>query len=142
MTRAPERPALLQLLLQADLPARPLFVPVLQELLRSPRDTRFVVVTRSAAVPRLETERLLTRLRGLHLAAPAVIVNAMTLAPRRCPLCRATAAAERRELVLLVGRGSRGRGQCAIIQTPLEAPPPRGPVALVRWAGSWTVKDR
>ena len=73
----------------------------LQELLRNPRDTRFVVVTRAAAVPRLETERLLGRLRRLRLAAPAVIVNAMTLAPGRCPLCRATAAAERRELALL-----------------------------------------
>jgi arsenite-transporting ATPase len=114
----------------------------LQELLRSPRDTRFIVVTRAAAVPRLETERLRARLRGLHLAAPAVIVNAMTLAPRRCPLCRATAAGERRELALLMRGGSRGRGQCAIIQTPLAAPPPRGPAALVRWAGSWTVRDR
>jgi len=114
----------------------------LQELLRSPRDTRFIVVTRAAAVPRLETERLRARLRGLHLAAPAVIVNAMTLAPRRCPLCRATAAGEGRELALLMRGGSRRRGQCAIIQTPLAAPPPRGPAALVRWAGSWTVKDR
>ena len=117
-------------------------IRALQELLRSPRDTRFIVVTRAAAVPRLETERLRARLRGLHLAAPAVIVNAMTLAPRRCPLCRATAAAERRELALLMRGGSRGRGQCAIIQTPLAAPPPRGPAALVRWAGSWTVRDR
>ena len=57
----------------------------LQELLRNPRDTRFIVVTRAAAVPRIETDRLLGRLRRLRLAAPAVIVNAMTLAPGRCP---------------------------------------------------------
>jgi arsenite-transporting ATPase len=126
----------------------------LQELLRSPRDTRFIVVTRAAAVPRLETERLLARLHRLRLAVPAVIVNAMTLAPGRCPVCRATAAAERRELALLKhrpkqsrgpGRGSRDgveeRVQCAIIQTPLAAPPPRGAAALDRWAGSWTVND-
>ena len=119
----------------------------LQELLQNPRDTRFIVVTRAAAVPRLETERLLTRLHRLRLAAPAVIVNAMTLAPGRCPLCRATAAAERRELALLArrtmrrpGRGSRGAAQCAIIQTPLAAPPPRGPAALARWAASWIVR--
>src|SRR6185295_2400184 len=112
----------------------------LQELLRSPRDTRFIVVTRAAAVPRLETERLLARLHRLRLAAPAVIVNAMTLAPGRCPLCRATAAAERRELALL-GLVRRGRMQCAIIQTPLAAPPPRGSAALVRWAASWTTND-
>lgn len=120
----------------------------LQELLQSPRDTRFIVVTRAAAVPRLETERLLARLHRLRLAAPAVIVNAMTLAPGRCPLCRATAAAERRELALLARptmqrrrRGSRGAARCVIIQTPLAAPPPRGPAALARWAASWTVRD-
>jgi arsenite-transporting ATPase len=95
------------------------------------------VVTRAAALPRLETERLLARLRRLRLAAPAVIVNALTLAPRRCPLCRAAAAAERREMALLAHR----RPQCAIIETPLAAPPPRGPAALVRWAASWTVND-
>jgi arsenite/tail-anchored protein-transporting ATPase len=120
----------------------------LQELLQSPRDTRFIVVTRAAAVPRLETERLLARLNRLRLAAPAVIVNAMTLAPGRCPLCRATAAAERQELALLTRRtlqgarrGSRSGARCAIIQTPLEAPPPRGPAALVRWAASWIADD-
>ena len=120
----------------------------LQELLRNPRDARFVVVTRAAAVPRLETQRLVVRLRRLRLAAPAVVVNAMTLAPGRCPLCRATAAAERRELGLLTRRtlpeqrprrGSPGGLQCAIIQTPLAAPPPRGAAALGRWAGSWMV---
>jgi arsenite-transporting ATPase len=119
----------------------------LQELLRNPRDTRFIVVTRAAAVPRLETERLLVRLRRLRLATPAVIMNAMTLAPGRCPLCRATAAAERRELALLTRRTRRERGprrgrQCAIIQTPLVAPPPRGTAALDRWASSWMVNDQ
>ena len=109
----------------------------LQELLRNRRETRFIVVTRAAALPRLETGRLLVRLRRLGVAAPAVIVNAMTLAPRRCPLCRATAAAERRELSLL----TRQRLQCAIIQTPLAVPPPRGPTALERWGESWTVND-
>ena len=57
----------------------------LQELLRNPRDTRFIVVTRAAAVPRIETDRLLGRLRRLRLAAPAVIVNAMTLAAGPLP---------------------------------------------------------
>jgi arsenite-transporting ATPase len=123
----------------------------LQELLRNPHATRFIVVTRAAAVPRLETERLLDRLRRLRLAVPAVIVNAMTLAPGRCTLCRATAAAEHRELALLVRRTRQKRNsprrsgsgvQWAIIQTPLAAPPPRGAVALERWAASWSVNDR
>jgi len=122
----------------------------LRTLLRDPRETRFVVVTRAAAVPRLETERLLVRLRRLQLATPAMIVNAMTLSPGPCPLCRATAAAERRELTLLTrrtrqkgaaGRGSRGGPPCVIIQTPLAVPPPRGAAALDRWAGSWIVDD-
>jgi arsenite-transporting ATPase len=110
----------------------------LQELLRSSRDTRFIVVTRAAAVPRIETDRLLGRLHRLRLAAPAVIVNALTLAPGRCPRCRAVATSERRELTLLDGR----RRQCVIIQTPLAAPPPRGPDALDRWAGTWSVAPR
>ena len=109
----------------------------LQELLRNPRDTRFVVVTRAAAVPRIETGRLLARLRRLRLSAPAVVVNAMTLGPGRCPRCRAIAAAERRELELLRAR----RRQCAIIQTPLAAPPPRGSGALDRWSRAWSVAD-
>jgi arsenite-transporting ATPase len=121
-------------------------IRALQTLLRNSRETRFIVVTRAAAVPRLETERLLVHLRRLQLAPPAMIVNAMTLAPRRCPLCRATAAAERRELALLTRRtrqkgrgrrGSRAGPQCVIIQTPLAVPPPRGAAALDRWAGSW-----
>jgi arsenite-transporting ATPase len=109
----------------------------LQELLRNPTDTRFIVVTRAAAVPRIETDRLLGRLRRLRLAAPAVIVNALTLAPGRCPRCRTIATAEQRELKLMGAR----RRQCVIIQTPLAAPPPRGPGALDRWASAWNVDD-
>jgi hypothetical protein len=31
----------------------------------------------------------------------------------------------------------RGGRECAIIQTPLTAPPPRGVSALDRWASTW-----
>jgi anion-transporting ArsA/GET3 family ATPase len=111
----------------------------LQTILRDASHTRFLVVTRAAEVPRFETERLLTRLRRLKLAAPAVIVNAMTLAPGRCTRCRATAATERRSLAALRRRcGARSR-ECVIIQTPLSAPPPRGVRALDRWARWWTL---
>jgi arsenite-transporting ATPase len=109
----------------------------LRTLLRDASYTRFVVVTRAAAVPQLETERLLDRLRRLKLSAPAVVVNAMTLAPGRCRRCRATLAAERRTLTALRRRcGSRSR-RCAIIQTPLSAPPPRGVKALEGFAQHW-----
>jgi len=107
----------------------------LQALLRDANQTRFIVVTRAAEVPRRETVRLLRRLRRLHLAAPAVVVNALTLAPGRCAWCRATAAAERRELAAL--RRVCG-GRCAIIQAPLSAPPPRGVDALNAWARTFT----
>src|SRR5262249_24880418 len=56
----------------------------LRNLLRDPSAPRFVVVTRAAAVPRRETERLLERLTRLRIASPAVLVNALTLAPGRC----------------------------------------------------------
>ena len=47
----------------------------LQALLRDATQTRFIVVTRAAEVPRRETERLLARLRRLHLSTPAVVVQ-------------------------------------------------------------------
>jgi arsenite-transporting ATPase len=103
-------------------------------LLRDARTTRFIVVTRAAELPRRETERLLARLRRLHLSAPAIVVNARTLSPGRCARCRAVSAAERRELASL--RRVCGR-RCAIIQTPLSAPPPRGVDALDRWSRTW-----
>jgi len=104
----------------------------LQILLRDRKETRFIVVTRAANVPRRETVRLLTRLRRLHFFTPAVVVNAMTLAPGRCRRCRTIAAAERREVAAL--RPPRG---CVIIRTPLSAPPPRGVRALDEWAQTW-----
>jgi arsenite/tail-anchored protein-transporting ATPase len=104
----------------------------LQALLRDAWQTRFVVVTRAAEVPRKETERLLARLRRLRLSTPAVVFNAVTMTPGRCVRCRATAAAEEREIRAL----RRPRG-CAIIRTPLAAPPPRGVAALQRWGETW-----
>ena len=108
----------------------------LQLLLHDATQTRFIVVTRAAEVPRRETERLLARLRRLRLSTPAVIFNALTMAPGRCARCRATAAAERREVAAL--RTPRG---CAIIRTPLSAPPPRGVKALERWGAWWVSAD-
>jgi arsenite-transporting ATPase len=106
-------------------------------LLRDPKATRFVVVTRAAELPRRETERLLTRLTRLRLSVPAIIVNARTLSPGGCERCRRVAASESREM----GRLRRAcRRRCAIIQTPLSAPAPRGVRALDRWARSWMNK--
>jgi hypothetical protein len=46
--------------------------------------------------------------------------------------------AERREVAHLQGIRRR-RPRYAIIQTPLTAPPVRGPVALERWVKAWTL---
>jgi arsenite-transporting ATPase len=104
----------------------------LQQLLGDRSKTRFVVVTRAAAVPRAETERLLRTLRSMSLPAGAVIVNARTLSPGVCRWCRAVSADEERESAAL----ARSR-DCAIIHAPLTAPPPRGAAGLDRWARTW-----
>ncbi len=105
----------------------------LQSTIRDPRTTRFVVVTRAARLPIAETVRLLTRLRALEIATAALVFNARTLDPGGCRRCRAIARAERRQMAAM-----RMPRDCAIIQTPLVAPPPRGPAALRRWARTWT----
>jgi anion-transporting ArsA/GET3 family ATPase len=109
-------------------------IRALQALLRDPAQTHFIVVTRAAEVPRRETVRLLAQLRRLRLATPALVVNALTIAPGRCRWCRATAAAERRELDALRRVCAR---RCAMIDTPLVAPPPRGVRQLNEWAARW-----
>ena len=117
----------------------------LQLMLRDHARTGFVVVTRAAELPRVETTRLLTRLHRLHLATPAVIVNARTLTPGACRRCQTTAGAERRQLALLrnqVRRAGRRLQGCAIIETPLSAPPPRGALALARWVDGWICHGR
>src|SRR5262249_51166966 len=73
-------------------------IRALQDLLRDRRSTRFVVVTRAAELPRVESERLIASLCRMKVAIPSVIVNAMTVAPGRCSWCRAVAADERRQL--------------------------------------------
>ncbi|MEO8260562.1 MAG: ArsA family ATPase [Acidobacteriota bacterium] len=114
-------------------------VRALQALLRDPAAARFIVVTRAAAVPRLETARLIGRLRRLRMAVPAIVVNAMTLSPQQCEWCRTTALSERRELARLVRIGGRA-ARCAIILTPLAMPPPRGIASLERWGGEWMME--
>ena len=94
-------------------------IRALQALLRDPVAARFIVVTRAGAVPRAETARLLDRLRRLRLAVPAIVVNAMTLAPGTCSWCRAIAAAERRELAMLTR--ARGRAPAGVRYHPHPA---------------------
>jgi arsenite/tail-anchored protein-transporting ATPase len=112
-------------------------IRALQALLHDASATRFIVVTRAADVPRRETGRLLARLRRLKLSAPAIVANALTLAPGRCAWCRAVAAEEARELAALRRLCAR---RCAIIQAPIAAPAPRGTHALEEWARTWLIE--
>jgi len=121
--------------LAADLVALSRSIRGLQHRLQDPGETRVIVVTRASEVPRLETERLLRRLRQMNLQTAAVIVNALTMTPGGCPRCRMVAAGERAARSALA-RTCRRR-DCAIILTPLAAPPPRGVASLDRWASRW-----
>ena len=108
----------------------------LEALLRDARRARAVVVTRAAALPRLETIRLLGRLDRLGLAVSAIVVNALTPpdvsgAPE---VTRAEAAEVRR-----LRAASRPRvGQPPLLLAPATAPPPRGVDALEAWGRTWT----
>jgi arsenite-transporting ATPase len=116
-------------------------IRALEQLIHDPRRARFVVVTRASVLPRVETERLLSRLRRMRIDVPLIVVNARTLEPRGCRRCRARRAAERRQLTgLRRVCGTRGPRRCDIIHAPLTAPPPHGITTLRRWARAW-VRD-
>jgi arsenite-transporting ATPase len=106
----------------------------LRALLEDPRRTRFVAVTRAAALPRAETLRLVRRLRRMRIRVGAVVVNAT--GHGTCDRCRRQAAAERREIAALA-RSIRGRQAMPLLLAPAELPPPHGPAALGRWARTW-----
>ncbi len=105
----------------------------LQVVLADPARTRCVAVARAAELPRRETGRLLAALAGLGVAAPAVLVNALT--PPGCSRCRQAAAAERRQLAAL--RLGLPAG-AAMIRAPAAFPPPRGAAPLAAWGRSWS----
>ena len=113
----------------------------LQELLRDPARARFVVVTRPAELPRLETMRLLRELARTGVPVSAVLVNALT--PPGCRRCRRAAASEGRELRALQAQCRRARGRrCRMVVAPVVAPPPRGLRELSRWADTWQTSTR
>jgi arsenite-transporting ATPase len=113
----------------------------LQELLSDPGKARFVVVTRPAALPRLETVRLLRELARDRITVSAVLANAMT--PPGCRRCRKAAAREGRELRRLEAQCRRLRGRrCRMVVAPLVAPPPRSLRALSTWSDTWQTVTR
>jgi arsenite-transporting ATPase len=106
----------------------------LERLLGDARRARAVVVTRAAALPRLETIRLLGRLDRLGLTVSAVVVNALT-PPDDAPRVRRPEAAE---LSRLRAASRQRRDQPPVLLTPAVAPPPRGVDALRAWGRTWT----
>lgn len=106
----------------------------LRELLADPQQTAFIAVARPAVLPRLETERLITRLSALGIAVPAVLANA--LGRGRCVSCRKIAAAQERELAAL-RRTVEGRPLRRLVITPTLVPAPRGAADVAAWGQSW-----
>ena len=107
----------------------------LQALLADPRQARVVVVTRAAALPRLETIRLLRRLDALGLTVSALVVNALT--PAGAARRRPRAPSRRRCAGCARWPGPGGLG-LPMLLAPAVAPPPRGVKALRGWARTWT----
>jgi arsenite-transporting ATPase len=107
----------------------------LQTLLADPRQARVVVVTRAAALPRLETIRLLARLAALGLTVSAVVVNALTPSDVARPEAARAEAAEVRRL----RAAARLRlPRLPVLLAPAVAPPPRGVTTLRGWARTWS----
>src|SRR5262249_21646658 len=104
----------------------------LEQLLQDPARSGFLVVTRAAALPRLETVRLLAALKRLRVHAPAMLVSALT--PPGCSRCRRRARVEAREVATL----RQARRGWAMLTAPAAAPGPRGLDELRRFGGAWT----
>jgi arsenite-transporting ATPase len=105
----------------------------LRTLVTDPDKTSFVVVTRAAALPREETRDLMCHLGRLNIDVRALMVNAVGRGA--CGHCRAEASEEARHIL---GMKREIRRDVALVLTPAELPPPRGPVALHRWQRAWT----
>jgi arsenite-transporting ATPase len=107
-------------------------------LLADPALTRFVVVTRAAALPRAESVRLVKRLERLKINVPCVIVNAVGRGTcDRCDQADSTAAGELAALRRQLSQASSGR---ALISAGTVIPPPHGVAGLERWQRSaWRV---
>ena len=112
----------------------------LRELIGDPQRARFVVVTRAAALPRLESARLIARLKRLGVAVPYVLVNA--LGRGNCERCRRAARREARELTAIRVELTGLRKHPALLLAPAQVPAPAGAKGLARWARRWTAAER
>jgi arsenite-transporting ATPase len=106
--------------------------------LHDPGQTRFVLVTRPALLPRAETIRLRARLDDLKIPVAGVVVNATGAGT--CRRCRSRARVQADEIAAL-RRGLGRRARYAIIEAPAVMPPPHGAHALSAWASTWQRLD-
>ncbi len=104
-------------------------------LLTDPRRAAFVAVTRPAALPRLETERLARKLKELRVPLAAVLVNAVT--QPGCARCNAAIEIERTELTRLGKLASEFSQSNELVIAPATYPGPRGVTSLARWRSDW-----
>jgi arsenite-transporting ATPase len=102
----------------------------LVELLGDPGRCAFVAVARPAALPRLETTRLVRGLAELGIPVSAVVANAVTTGT--CARCRRARLREAPELARLAALGP-------CFRAPERAPPPSGHAALLAWRAAWSL---
>ncbi len=110
----------------------------LRELLTDHTRTRFVVVTRAAALPRAESIRLAKRLEQLGIGVPALVVNAAGRGT--CGRCRKASVNERRETATLRRTITPAGGKRTLVRAATQVPAPRGAAHLRRWQRTrWVV---
>ena len=104
-------------------------------LLRDPARCAFVIVSRAAALPRLETERLAGELRRLRVPVASIVANAVT--PPSCARCSEAADLERPELERLERLAYRAARSPRLVVAPAVYPGPRGSRQLRLWRDAW-----
>ena len=107
----------------------------LRALLADPARTRFVAVTRPAALPRAETVRLLARLDAAGIAAPVVLVNAVGAGT--CGRCRTDHARHAKEVAALRRELGHVTPRRSLVLAPATIPPPSGWRDLRRFFREW-----
>ena len=103
----------------------------LRELIVDRRRSVFIAVTRPAALPRLETERLLARLARLRIPVGAVLINAVGRGD--CARCVKATRAQRREIREI---RTGAKAITALVVTAGRVPAPHGAGELLEWANA------
>lgn len=114
--------------LAADLLATARELHQFLKLLQDSAQTHLVAVTRPAQLPRMETGRLLQKLKKLKINVPVIVFNAVT--QPGCSRCCDAAERERREIRSM-------RTHVPKIMAAAMPVPPRGVSELRRWGMSW-----